>query len=313
MTVVAIVAGSLFVLWILAHLKTSRRDGTLLRVHPYRRMMFMIMPTRTESLVYYDAYIDADRLLAYLERARARFGVDLTHAIVASANMALAANPAMNRFVVGRRLYQRSERILTFSMKRKAMDRKSKLATVKMVMEDGETFPELCARIDARVDVERSDRRTRADKEFELFDLLPRAVLRGAHKAMLVLDYFNLLPYGFTKTDPLYTSIFVANLGSVGMSSAFHHLYEYGTCPLFLMAGKIEERAVVRDGQLVVRRQLPLRFTYDERIDDGLTAGDGIASMVRVLEDPERWLGCVAEDGSDRVPLWPREGLGHAG
>ena len=62
------------VLWIIAHLKTSRPDGILLsKLHPFRRLMAYIMPTRNESVVYFDQYIDADQLLSYLEEAKKKF------------------------------------------------------------------------------------------------------------------------------------------------------------------------------------------------------------------------------------------------
>ena len=82
---------------VLAHFKTGRADGTLVkRVHPYRRLMFFVMRTRNESAVYYDDAIEADGLLSYLERAKGRFGVDMTHIVVGAMNITLAENPTMN-------------------------------------------------------------------------------------------------------------------------------------------------------------------------------------------------------------------------
>jgi hypothetical protein len=117
------------------------------------------------------------------------------------------------------------------------------------------------------------------------------------------LDYYNVLPASFIVNDGLYTSMFIANLGSVGMDAGFHHLYEWGNCPLFLMAGKVEERPVVHDGAVVARKQLHVRWSYDERIEDGLTASFGIESVIRALEHPYEYFGCLAEDGSDARPL----------
>ncbi len=303
--IVAIVAGVLFVL---VHFKTSRADGTYVRrLHPYRRLMFFIMRTRNESMVYYDDAIIADGILDYLARAKEEFGVDLTHIVVGAMNITLAENPTMNRFVVGRRMYQRKHRELTFSMKRKAMERKAKLAVVKMQMEDGETFRALCARINGSITHQRSGKRTHADKEYQLFDFFPRTGLRFFTWVFLALDYVNLLPYAFTKEDGLYTSCVIANLGSLGMKPAYHHLYEWGTSSLFVMVGHIEERAVVENGEIVIRKILPTRYSYDERIDDGLSAAYGMQTLKRVLENPAKELGGLAEDGSDIRPMWPRE------
>ncbi len=48
---------------------------------------------------------------------------------------------------------------------------------------------------------------------------------------------------------------------------------------------------------------LHIRFTYDERIDDGLNARFGIESVRRVLANPARYFGCIRDDGSDAFPL----------
>ena len=40
---------------VIAHFKTSRADGILVgKVHPYRRLMWFVMPTRNECVVYYE-------------------------------------------------------------------------------------------------------------------------------------------------------------------------------------------------------------------------------------------------------------------
>ena len=306
METLGMVALGALVLWILCESKTSRSDGALVRTHPYRRLMHFIMPSKVESIVLYETAFPADPLLAYLEQAGPRLGADMTHCVVAAASVTLAQNPRLNRFVSGYRLYQRDGRWVTFSMKRKARDAEAKVSAVKMRMEDGETFAELCARINAKIDEERSGVKTAADKEFDVFNPLPRPVLRLAVPLIRWLDYYNLVPAFFIRDDGMYTSIFAANLGSLGMGEGYHHLYEWGNCPFFMVVGKVEERPVVEDGQIVVRRVLPVKFTYDERVDDGLTAGRGIDTLAAVLADPAGAFGCLADDGSDRRPLVPR-------
>ncbi len=304
-----IIVLGLLLLWVLAEAKTSRPDGTLLKTHPFRRLMFYVMPTRAESIVFIDVDVRAENLQQYMKVAREHLDVDVSHLLVAAASGALAENPRMGRFVSGRRLYARNQRQITFSMKRKKLDRKAALSTVKMSCPDGESFRQLCQRINAAIDVERSGTQTATDKEYALFDALPRPVLRLAVPILRGLDYYNLLPRFFIEGDGLYTGAFVANLGSLGMSAGYHHLYEWGNCPFFVMAGRIELRPVVEDGVVVARPILPLRITFDERIDDGLAGSHAIATLKRILEDPARHLGCTRADGSDDRPIWPREGV----
>ncbi len=286
------------VCWILINLKTSRPDGQLIPdVHPYRVMLGHITPRRNEAIVYFDSYIPADRLLAYIAQARRRGGalaeVDITHCLLGAVALALKENPRMNRFVAGRRLYQRSERAITFSAKRKRLDRDAKLATPKLVLpaDGSETFAELCARVDRLIGAERKEGPTYLDRELGLLTLLPRAVLVRGVPFFMWLDYHNLLPRSFIANDGMFTSVFVANLGSLNMDPGYHHLYEWGNCPVFLTAGKIAERPTVVDGQVVAQKTLHLRWSFDERIDDGLNARFGIDTVRRILEDPEKHFG----------------------
>jgi hypothetical protein len=83
------------------------------------------------------------------------------------------------------------------------------------------------------------------------------------------------MPGAMIHGDPLFSSMFVANVGSIGMDAPFHHLYEWGNIPLFCSVGR--ERA---DGVL------PLRFTFDERIEDGLYCLKALERLQQMLEDP---------------------------
>ena len=294
----------LLLVWVLLTLKTSRSDGQLVKqLHPYRKMLFHIMPSKTESVVFYEETLRAETLLAYTEKSRALFQADLNHLLVAATGVALRENPEMNRFIRGCRLYQRSGVWLTFSMKRKKLEKESRVAAVKLEIDGTENFEELSKRINGLVDIERSSALTYADRELGFFAKVPRPILRGCVGLFSFLDYFNLLPGSFIEKDGLYTSAFIANLGSLGMKAGYHHLFEWGNCPVFITLGEIEERAVIEEGAVVVGKVLPIRITYDERIDDGLTAKGAVASLKRILSEPQLHLGCIAEDGSDRFAL----------
>ena len=281
-----ILSGVVFTLWLLLEFKSSRSDGTLVKkLHPYRRIMQYVMTTRNESIVYFDVSANAENLLALLADQKEK-GVSLIHVLVATMAKTLEKNPKMNRFVSGRRVYDRKQRVITFSAKRKKRDAKSKLAMVKMEMLADETFDGLVGRINGKLSVERSGAKTYADKEYDFFNLLPRPVLVCAVGLLKCLDYYNILPGFFIRDDALYTSAVITNLGSLKMAPAYHHLYEWGNCPLFLMVGQVEERAVVENGEICVRKVLPMRIAYDERIEDGLTAKRGIDDFVELIESP---------------------------
>jgi hypothetical protein len=301
---VALVAVAVvFLVLVLLELKTSRPDGTLIGTAPYRRALMHITPRRNDSHVFFDTYVDAEPALAYLEAMKARGDVHLTHLLVAACNIALYETPRMNRFVKGHRLYQRKGRWLSFSVKKVKKDRTAKLAAMKMEMNDADTFLDVVRRMNEAIGVERSGSRTAQDKEMDFLAMIPRLIFATAFPLIQLLDYYNLVPGSFIKGDGMYTSMFIANLGSIDMAAAYHHLYEWGNAPLFLVVGRVEEKPWIIDGKVVPRKMIPLRFTFEERIDDGMNAQLGIDTAVHVLEHPFERLGCTAVDGSDTFRL----------
>ena len=267
--------------------KTARPDGTFLgpKIHPYRRMMPIIMPTKAESIVFFDAEVNATKLEAFLH---ARPELTMTHMLVAAAARTMHQSPRINRFVAGGRLYQRCGVWVTFSMKRQKSQAEAKIATVKLEIPEDQTLDRVRAQVDGSIKVERSEEETYLDKELSLFLRLPHVVLQLAQRAMSWANAHHFLPASFLKNDSLFTSVVLANLGSLGMRAGYHHLYEWGNCPLFVMVGKVEPRpAVDEQGELCVRRILPMRFTFDERIEDGLSAKLALGGWVAMLEDPE--------------------------
>ncbi|MGY4689666.1 dihydrolipoamide acetyltransferase family protein [Salibacterium sp. K-3] len=51
--------------------------------------------------------------------------------------------------------------------------------------------------------------------------------------------------------------------------------------------GRIEEKPVVRDGEVVIRPMLALSLSYDHRLIDGVTAQNALNHVKRLLNDPE--------------------------
>jgi hypothetical protein len=106
------------------------------------------------------------------------------------------------------------------------------------------------------------------------------------------LDAWGCLPANFSAGDPLYASAFVANLGSVGLDAAYHHLFEYGTIPIFVTIGRLHRAPVVRDdGSVGSREVFTLRYTYDERVEDGFYAARALERLEALLEEPEQLTG----------------------
>jgi hypothetical protein len=249
--------------------------------------------------VYYDTYVRAEKLERFLAGMDPDKGITVTHALLKAFSYGMHKHPEMNRYVSGKRLYQREKVELSFSMK-KRYESRSPIKVVKMEFFPDDTLEQIAERVDRRLTVERSDRPTYVDKEVNLFSRLPRFALTFLAWLVRWLDFHNFLPSAYIERDPMFAGVFLANLGSFGMNAGFHHLYEYGNISIFGMAGKIQDMPVVEDGAVRAGRVLHLRWSYDERIDDGFTAGQGINTVVYALENPELCLNCSPFESAEK-------------
>ena len=50
--------------------------------------------------------------------------------------------------------------------------------------------------------------------------------------------------------------------------------------------GRAKEKPVVVDGQIVIRKMLPLTLGFDHRVADGADAARFVSDLVRQLSDP---------------------------
>jgi hypothetical protein len=166
---------------------------------------------------------------------------------------------------------------MSFAAK-KAMSDDAPLATVKRRFDKEESFDALVASLTGDISDARSDKPSHIDKELAILLKLPAFLLTLLIGLLKRLYAWGLAPRSLVDTDPMYTSAFVANLGSIGLDAAYHHLYEHGNCPLFMTIGRVDNNSVT------------LKFTYDERVEDGLYAAKTLKLLAERIENPASWI-----------------------
>jgi hypothetical protein len=269
--------------------RARRPDGTLARDAPgYRRFMPALMPGRNESAVYFDLRVDVDeteRFLAAVRDSHDGSHPTLFHVVLWALARMFDRHPRLNRFVAGGRLYQRDGVWITFTAKTELTDAGT-LLEVKHRFDPLRPFLELVSELQDDVGRARAGDRGLADRELDAFLRLPPSLRRGVVRLATAANSMNLLPRSFIAGDPFFASAFVTNLGSVGLDAAFHHLYEYGTIPVFCTLGVVHDEVVVRDGAPVVAHVASVKFAFDERVEDGLYAAHALDDFRRLVEHP---------------------------
>jgi pyruvate/2-oxoglutarate dehydrogenase complex dihydrolipoamide acyltransferase (E2) component len=273
-----------------------RADGELVRdLSPVRKMVPYLMRGRNESAVYHEYVLDIGRAKSWLEAYNAARPdgpkATLFHMFLWGCAKALHERPGLNRFVSNGRIYQRQGVFLSFAAK-KAFRDDAPLVTVKKEFPKDESFEECVARLTGGIREGRTGKPRRVDKEVNLVTRLPGWLIKAALAVLRWLDRHNLLPAGMIGPDPMFASLFAANLGSVGIDNTFHHLYEYGTVSLFGVLGTMRKETVLgEDGKPVGRETVQVRWTFDERINDGLYCAGSLQIVRDVVERPDQVIG----------------------
>ena len=76
----------------------------------------------------------------------------------------------------------------------------------------------------------------------------------------------------------------ITNVGPLG-GTALLATINYPEVAILGM-GRVQEKPVVRDGQIVIRKILPLTLAFDHRVADGADAARFVAELARQLSDP---------------------------
>jgi len=82
----------------------------------------------------------------------------------------------------------------------------------------------------------------------------------------------------------------ITNLGTLGGGYRFETAIINQPESAILGTGGIVDRAVVRDGQIVIRSIMTYYLTYDHRVINGAEAAKFMANMTRLMEKPKSFV-----------------------
>ncbi len=271
----------------------DRFDAKLVRnIDPLHWFMPYIYPNRADNEAFVRETFDLTNLESFLEKKNE--GLDkahrytIFHAVCAAVVKAVTLRPQMNRFIQGRRLYQRDELSLGFVVKKQFKDNADEgLAFIKFPPET--TIDSLHERIMKEIfECRRDDAMDNSTKGMEFFTHLPRWLMRIVIHILHRLDFYGRVPYDLIKADPNYATVFLTNLGSIKLNAGYHHLSNWGTTSVFVIIGEMTRKPLFHeDGTFEMRDVLPIGITLDERIADGYYYAKTIRLVKKLIEEPE--------------------------
>lgn len=271
----------------------DRRDGRFVRETPgLQTVMAHLMPNRTDCEVYLNDKIDATELVAYLQKKNQEhpeYKTTIFHCAITALARMVRERPLMNRFIQGRRIYERFDISLAFVCKRRFTDHADE-ALMFMVPGDTDTLDDISRKIVGDVqETRKSEHATGGvDTLLDTLAKLPRPLLMLIVRVVRWLDFWGVNPSFLTEGDPNYATILCSNLGSIKCPSVYHHLNNYGTNSIMVTIGTLhKEELVMEDGHKEIRDVIDIGATLDERIADGFYFARSLKLIRHIFAHPE--------------------------
>lgn len=269
----------------------DRKEAYLIRDgDAYHALLPHLMPHRADAECYLHKELDVTGLLEWIKaRNEANdYKTTIFHTFIYMISKVITERPLLNRYVSGRKFFQRYGISLSFVVKKQFSDTGEETL---MVLRPTESFT--LADVSRKINGEVHEMRTTTDKSdsedvFEILQKLPRPIMMFTMWILRTLDFYGKLPNYLESFDTNHTTVLLSNLGSVGCDAVYHHLNNFGTNSLMITIGEIRhEYRLQADGSVKPADILPVGMTVDERIADGFYFAKSIRLLDYLVAHPE--------------------------
>lgn len=277
-----------------------RSDGRKLKtVPPFFRVIPCVMLERNDAQVYFKQDIKLKELDEYIDR-KAKEGIKLSYMniIYAAIVRIIAERPYLNRFAMNGSLYARNQIFVSLAIKKSFAD-EGQETTIKLPFTGTENIFEIKEKLDKAIEQNKDySTSNNTDALAKAFSIVPNGFIRVAFKFIKFLDKHGAVPKAILSASPFHTSVFLTNVGSLGIDSIYHHLYNFGTTSLFFAMGKKKKSYIYDDDEMHEEKCITIAFVGDERICDGYYYATSFKQLSKYLKKPEllEQPGVVKED-----------------
>jgi hypothetical protein len=280
--------------FMLKRLLKDRSDGKRIKAKdPFFRIIPYIMKERTDAQVFFEETINLEEIHELTRKLRKDgLKVRFVHVVIAGLVRTLSQKPKVNRFIAGKKAYSRNEIAISIAVK-KSMDIDSPEAIIKLFFSPTDTLLDIVEKVNNAFDenVEKMNQQNDTDKAAKFFNMLPGFLLNMSVGFIKFLDNHRMMPKFLIKLSPFHSSVFVVDLGSIGISSAYHHIYNFGTTTVFIAFGtKDREISTNSDNELTTKKTMTFKYVVDERVVDGYYFASAIKLFKVIMRSPEQLL-----------------------
>jgi len=267
----------------------DRYDGWRVRkVDALFSVVPFILPTRVDSQVFFEVKISIDTVEAFIRKYKEEIpDLSIMHVVMASLVRLFSQRPYLNRFIVWNKIFARNHMSFSLAIKRSMTD-EGEETVIKPYFLPTDTLQDVVRKTKVELtNNQQVGQENSSDSISKMMGFLPDFLLRSVIFFVKQLDKIGLMPKVFFEASPFHTSLFLTNLGSIGIESIYHHLYEVGTCSIFAAIGRKNKKYILnKDGSIKPTKSMLLKFVLDERICDGFYYASSMRMLEKILSDP---------------------------
>ena len=269
----------------------DRKDGRLLRsLNAFSKFIPYIMPQRVDRLVGYEESFEiseVDRRLRQL-RVDGYKGIGLLHFLIACHIRVISMLPGVNRFIAGRRVYAHNDISIVMTVKH-SLSVDATETTIKVHFQPTDTIFDVYRKMNEKIEeIKTAEEDNNTEEVAGFFAKFPRFLLRFALTIVRVMDYFGWLPDSIVEASPFHGSMIITDLGSLRIGPVYHHIYNFGTLPVFIAFGsKYRKYEISKKRELVENKYIDTKMVIDEGIVDGHYYAQLLQAYRYMFQHPE--------------------------
>lgn len=269
----------------------DRKDGKLLReIDAIHFIMPALCPNRTDNEAFVSDKVCLDKINNFLDLKNSdnpEFKYTLFQVVTTILLKVIVLRPKMNYFISNKKLYERNEISAAFTVKKEMSDNGGEAAAFIRVNKD-DNFETVHNKMVDIINRAKSDADSSSMNSINVLNIIPRFISYAIIFVCKFLDKHGKVPKFIVDADPSYSSVFIANLGSIKLKAGYHHLNNWGTNSFFCVIG---EKGLMpyydNKGNCTMKESLEIGLTIDERIADGYYFSKSIALAKYLFEHPE--------------------------
>ena len=268
--------------------KKEKEFRRMKSISPMSTVIPFIMVNRTGSQNFIRDSFDIEKLEKYMKEKQREgmTNISMMHIMIAAYIRLVSQRPGLNRFIRGQRVWTRKNVEVSLTIK-KEMTLESPDTVVKITLPPDATLEDVYTALNAEIVGYRDNPGGDFDQTAKVLTYLPGLLFKFTVASLRFLDYFGLMPKFIAKVSPFHCSYFITSMGSLGIPPIYHHLYDFGTCPVFFSFGaKRRVYELDAEGQVKKKNYLDFTFVLDERICDGYYYASALRLLKQIIKNP---------------------------